>query len=254
MSTSTRMLVFVTLLGAMPAALGASEALAQPAAAFDARQSSIAKGRVVRSATAAVVLAGPLGDGSLAVSRVDDSVDGRALVVGAGAGVGIGSLASVHAGVSRAWWDHSEDAWSVSAGPDVHFAGNAIGARLSRTRFDGGSSVHGVAGDFEHTLNARWTARADASYARRTDGAIARAFLAGARFRVVGPLAVLGEVGATHDPYGVLGDGRGADSGPSGLVGGLLNGNPNAPGNAPAAGSSSALHATAIVGLRCVVP
>jgi len=65
---------------------------------------------------------------------------------------------------------------------------------------------------------------------------------------------VLGEVGVAHDPYGVLGEGRGAESGPPGLIGGLLNGDPNAPGSAPAPGSSSALKATALVGLRCVVP
>jgi len=94
----------------------------------------------------------------------------------------------------------------------------------------------------------------DASYAHGSDGTIARAFLGGASFKVVGPLAVLGEAGVAHDPYGVLGEGRGAESGPPGLVGGLLNGNGSGPGSTPAPPSSNALHATALVGLRCVVP
>jgi hypothetical protein len=243
-------------------ALGAGLALvivaawahAGPAAAFDARQGSTSGGRVVRTETVVGVLAGPAGDASVAVSRIDDSVDGHALVVGVGAGAGLGSVLSVHAAAARALWADAPDAWSVSVGPEASMAGNRFGARFLHTRFDGGRSVHGVAGDFEHDLNARWAVRADASYAHGTDGSIARSFLGGASFKVVGPLVVLGEAGMAHDPYGVLGEGRGADAGPPGLVGGLLNGNGTGSGNTPAPPPSTALHPTAIVGLRCVVP
>src|SRR5690349_15596006 len=119
--------VCVALASGLALVVVAAWAHAGPAAAFDARQVSTSGGRFVRTETAVGVFAGPVGDASLAVSRVDDSVDGHALVVGVGAGAGLGSVLSVHASAARALWADAPDAWSVSVGPEASVAGNRFG-------------------------------------------------------------------------------------------------------------------------------
>jgi len=245
-----RGLATLTLMGVAGASVPA--AWAAPGVSLDARQGGGSDGRVVRSATAVGVLPGPFGNLTVALSRVDDSLTGPATVVGFGEGIGLGSLVSFKAGVARAQWERAPDAWIVSAGPEAHFLGNALAARVEHTSYGDGRTAHGVAFDLEHGIGPRWAARLDASYAHGSDGTLARAFLGGARFRAFGPLQVVGEAGVARDPNGVLAAGRGGEPGSPGLLGGLPPA--PAPGNPAASLSSSALHPTLLLGVRCALP
>ena len=206
---------------------------AQHAVALDAQRYSVSGGRDVRAATCVLVGAGARGDASLALSRLDDSVDGTAWLIGAGFGARIAPATLVRGGVSRIVRDRALDAWSARVGPEFHAGRTSVGLTALFGRREDGAWTNGAQLELEQALSARVALRLAGSLARTGNEPDAAACAVGARWNALGPLHLTGEIGLARDPIGV----------PAGIMPVL-----------PTAERSTAPQLSSRLGLRIVLP
>jgi hypothetical protein len=181
--------------------------------ALDAQRFTVDGGRSVQSATAALVLAGRGGDGSLAVTRVDDSFDGAGWAVTLGGAASLTPVVSLRGALTRVDRSAALDAFGARLGPEVRAGGATLGLAATWSRRADGVVTRGAALDLEHAVAPRLAARVSGSFARTSGEPDASAAAVGARWNAAGPLHLLGEVGLARDPAGALNGG--------GVLGGL---------------------------------
>jgi hypothetical protein len=191
---------------------------AQRAFALDAQRYTVDAARTVSSLTGALVLAGPGGDGSLALARLGDSFDGAGWAVTLGGAAAFSPAASLRAAVTRVNRTSALDAWSARIGPEFHGGCATLGLAFFASRRADAVVTRGASLDLEQALSPRVAARMSGSFARTKGEVDASALAVGGRWNALGPLHLLGEIGLARDPAGTLA------GGPSGLLGGTATG------------------------------